>query len=263
MALAKGISTFDTAPDYGESEVLLGEFFNGKANKAINPVIMTKLPKRIPGVSLHSFIAESINKSRSKLGLEKINYYLLHDPEDVYNKDLINILVSYKEKGLINELGASVYSLKEALAAIDNGIKVLQVPINIFDHRFTDHKFLNTCRQNDILLIARSIFLQGLFFCDPGFLPQPLNKAKMFLHELYNISRYENIPVHELAIKFVFRVEEINHAVIGSDSTEQLEDNVNASEGPELPETLCNRLKENFKDIPREITDPRFWKKEK
>jgi len=202
-AWVNGINTFDTAPAYGDSEKLIGEFINNEDGRAERSTIITKLPKRNPNVDLLSFINESINKSRKNLGGQIIDYYLLHNPSEVKDQKIIEALFSLKDKGLIVEPGASVYSVEEAEIAIENGLKVLQVPVNVFDQRFLDDSLLYKFKQKKVTLFARSIFLQGLFFIKPSSLPSFIVEAKPYLELLHSVCEQEGLSIYELALKFI------------------------------------------------------------
>ena len=105
------------------------------------PAIITKLPKNRTKLDQKHFIRDQINESRERLGVDTLDYYLIHDPEEVYNEDTLRTLLQYEEKGVIKNVGASVYTLEEAYRSIDYGLNVLQVPLNIFDHRFLNQHF--------------------------------------------------------------------------------------------------------------------------
>lgn len=260
-ALACGINYFDTSPVYGDSEKIIGDFIKGNVNRSVPPVMVTKLPKRCSNVDLRYYVKSQINESRSNLGIESIDYYLIHDPEDVYNKAILNCLFSCKEDGLIKEIGASVYTLEEADIAINNGLRVLQVPVNIFDQRFLDQQFIDRCKKNKVLLMARSVFLQGLFFYETKPLPAFLKPVRAYLETLQAICSIEGYTVHELALNFVCSIPEINHVIIGVDSLHQLKNNIEAVNNIGLPNTIQTKLKECFKGIPFNIIDPRNWKR--
>ena len=260
-ALECGINYFDTSPVYGDSEKIIGDFLKGHVNRFVPPLIVTKLPKRSSNVEIHYYVKSQINESRCNLGIESIDFYLIHDPEDLYNKAILNCLFSCKEDGLIKEIGASVYTLEEADIAINNGLRILQVPVNVFDQRFLNQEFLNKCKEYKVVLMARSVFLQGLFFYELKPLPAFLKPVRGYLETLQSICSIEGYTVHELALNFVYSIPDINHVIIGVDSLHQLKNNVEAVKNTGLPNTIQNKLKECFNGIPFNIIDPRNWKR--
>jgi aryl-alcohol dehydrogenase-like predicted oxidoreductase len=76
IASQNGINSFDTAPNYGDSEKILGQYFQ-QSGSTIKPVITTKIPKITLGkeqTSEHVYnnVKMSISKSSRLLGVEKI-----------------------------------------------------------------------------------------------------------------------------------------------------------------------------------------------
>jgi len=253
------ITVFDTAPAYGSSEELLGDFI--KSGKSIEEkiTIITKLSKRNSAADIVESVTNNLRWSMDKLGVNKIDYLLLHDPEDISNKYIINALKNLKDEDLITEFGASIYSIEEAEIAINKGFSVLQVPANLFDHRFISEKLINEFKQQHITVFVRSIFLQGLLFLNPLELPSHLAEAKPYLTELLKICNEWRMPLHELAVKFINNIAGVDHILVGALSAEQLSSNIKAFEDEHLPHPLKERIIDIFKDVPEDIIDPRCW----
>lgn len=254
-----GINHFDTSPAYGESESLLGEFLAGNTIGNVPPIITTKLPPKNPEAEARGFVAWHIESSLKALRRSFVDFYLLHDSKAVYDQKLLGAFQLCKETGQAREIGASVYMVEEAEAAIENGLKVLQVPVNVFDHRFIQPTFLEKCRNREVHLIGRSIFLQGLLFLDPGRVPPGLKLANSHLSELSFICQKENITIAGLALNFVYGIPEIEGMVIGVEAASQLSTNVKALTEVDLSPGTREKIVERFRNVPDCVVDPRLW----
>jgi len=267
IAINSGITTFDTSPSYGDSEKILGDFLK-TTSSTLN--IITKIPK-IKHLNTYSFqeiydlVKQSVIFSAAKLNLEKIPICLLHDPSDMtnYNGLVTKSLVALKDEGLINRIGVSVYTPQEVEKFLDlNDFDAIQIPINIFDTRLIKNNLLNQLTKQGIIIFARSIFLQGLFFLDSNKLPFYLNKVKDPLSQLHKLSSELEMNVNELALKFVNEFSNISSMVIGVDSSNQLKTNIDALDSPPLPNEIIEKIIDIFDDIPEELINPSMWNKD-
>ena len=120
IAFENGIDTIDTASAYGTAEILIGNYLNYR--KYYNKVnIVSKLRPNVltPGMNdVYSIIRKELENSLKRLNISKLKGYLLHTPEYIYNKNVLQALYSLKEEGLIQNIGVSIYSMKEGFEAI-------------------------------------------------------------------------------------------------------------------------------------------------
>ena len=165
LAKKKGISHYDTAKDYRNSELFLGRCFK-KIYKNDRLVVDTKLPKNLEKNNLENKIEKIVKDSIKKLQIKKINILYIHDSSQLYKKSgkkIYNQILSLKKKKFISKIGISVYTIKEAKKILlDFNFDVIQAPLNIIDKRFIKEDFLKFLKKRKCLLIARSIFLKGL-----------------------------------------------------------------------------------------------------
>ena len=88
-ALRAGITVFDTASSYGDSEDMLGRFLSKEKDLVKGEVeIVSKLPKIGPSLDIDlegilNIIREHVLGSIKRLGVDKIDVYLLHDAENI------------------------------------------------------------------------------------------------------------------------------------------------------------------------------------
>ena len=96
--------------------------------------------------------------------IDRINIMYFHDAKVLLKKNgkkIYNELALLKKNKLINKIGISVYSLKEAKKILKRyKIDAIQMPINFLDRRFLKSNFLSYLKKKRIEIIGRSIFLK-------------------------------------------------------------------------------------------------------
>ena len=144
-AWRNGINSFDTSPLYGDSEKIIGSFISSELKNLKNKcILISKLPK-IENLQDYSFdnlyklIKEQLKHSLENLNIKKLPIYLVHHPLDITfnNGVVVECLNELKSEGLIEKIGISVYNPEEAEKALKfKELNVIQLPLNLFDHRF-------------------------------------------------------------------------------------------------------------------------------
>ena len=262
-AVKNGISYFDTAYSYGNSEIIIGKFLNiSKAYKNKINIITKMAPlkkKKLYEKDINNRFFESLNR----LGQESIYCYMVHDFNDIKNNSysIAKIFFKLKSDGYIKKIGVSVYDENQIKFLLKNfDFDLIQIPINIFDQRLLKDDILLDLKKRDIEIYARSVFLQGLIFLDKNNLPLEFKSVKKYLEKISNISLKFNISKEEVALLFVNAINEIDKIVIGIEKIEQLKRNikiVNNFKNIHKMKTIIN-----FKDFLIEdenIVDPRKW----
>jgi aryl-alcohol dehydrogenase-like predicted oxidoreductase len=266
-ALDLGINTFDTSPSYGNSEEIIGTFFDKQKTPFERPIIITKIPK-IPlpvGASfeqIYSFIKNSLIGSAFRLKMRQIPIVLIHHAPDliVYGRPVIESLNRLKKEGLAKCTGVSVYDPEEVKEFLKIGqLEAIEIPINLFDRRLLDQGLLVELAKKEMLVLARSIFLQGLFFLDPNKLPASLHLAEKPLRQLCRLSRESGISIEALAVTFVRDLPEISSLVVGVETVEQLKRNIEVLNARPLPERINEKLEQDYSNIPEMIINPSLW----
>lgn len=157
-AIAYGIKSFDTAPDYGLAEELLGHCSSKNAD--LN--IFTKIPK-MEKYSL-DLILDKLNESLKTLRRESIYGIYFHEPEIYRIFGIKNICEQILATGKVKHIGVSVYSEKELCDAKEEvpSMDIFQIPENILDQRLVNSNRLLDLKRNGTQIYVRSVFLQGL-----------------------------------------------------------------------------------------------------
>ncbi|MEM5513639.1 aldo/keto reductase [Pseudoalteromonas sp. AS84] len=196
-----GINTLDCAGAYGNSEHLLGEIFNeSKLSEDFN--IISKIPA-LNNVQ-HS-IETAFFRSLAHLQQQQIETLLFHHSDNLLyhpKKDsLFKQALSLKSQGLIKRIGVSVYT-PEQLKTIASHypIEVVQAPINVFDQRFIATDVIEFCQQKNIVLHARSLFLQGLLFIDQDKIAPYFRPYQQKLNDFAALAQHLNCTKVTLAL---------------------------------------------------------------
>jgi len=259
-AVEAGIRAFDTAPAYGASEARLGQWLRRRG--AVDGLrIGSKLPTvaAVPAVDLAVAVRDAVEASRSRLGVDTLDPFLLHDAGDlrVHGAALLDALCAQREHGAIGRIGASVYDVETAVAAAEfAGVAVLQHPVSLLDRRMIADPRRQLLRIAGVEVHARSVFLQGLLLLDPEHLPAPAAPARPALRELQAVLASFGVGAADVALAFVCGAG-VDAVVFGAETPEQVWSAVDAVMRP-LPGGLQRRLAALAP--PRlEVIDPRRW----
>jgi aryl-alcohol dehydrogenase-like predicted oxidoreductase len=243
------LKNFDTAMNYGESEKIIG---NLKIKKKV--ITKIKLPEKKPK-DLKKWFEKKLDKSLKKLKVKNLYGLLIHDTKDILgkNKEFLNILLDCQKKKLISKLGISVYEVSEIRRILKFWKpEIIQMPINIFDHRFLNNNLLYKLKKLNIELHARSCFLQGVLL-EKKIKTESLNSKKIFSSFL-NWCQKKQISKLEACIHFVKKIREIDYLIVGFNNSSHLKEIINSFNKKLIlvpDDFLCHE---------KSLIDPRRWK---
>ncbi len=209
------INYIDTAQVYGESENVLGAYIK---NNSSSFKIISKIHNCSPDE-----IEKLTKESLQRLGVNSLYGMLLHNYDNYEkNPSIYKSIVSTKSEGLIEKAGFSLYYPNQLIKIFDDNLEfdIVQIPYNLFDRRF--EKYFQILKEKNVEIHVRSVFLQGLFFKQPGDLPPNLKKFSDHLLLLNDFSAKLGITIYELALLFVISNQLIDKAVIGIDNVDHL-----------------------------------------
>ena len=241
------IDTFDTSPDYGNSEKILGNLAGD------NLKIITKIPKfEEIGNNANTFFEDLFYKSTENLKTKKIYAVLFRNPTSLLkNISLWNLAERYKRNGKIKKIGITIYDPKE-LSIIYNLLKpdIVQTPYNFFDRRIETSGWIEKLFKDDVEIHCRSIFLQGLLLKKS--LPEELSENKDIWKKYQLWLKANNLSALEVCLNFFSNKKEISKIIVGIDSADNLNKIfLTKKKKFEIPKWL-NKVNEK-------ITDPRKW----
>lgn len=256
IILKNRVNFIDTAPTYGDSEKIIG---NSKLND-LN--ILTKFNlnqfEKININLINNHVLDSINKSLKKLNKKKLFGLFIHNYKILLGskgKIILNTLQNLKKKGIIQNLGISIYEPKD-LSKVLGFWKpdMVQFPFNVLDQRILKYSWLKKLKNKQIKLFARSCFLQGLLLVDHPY-KNFSNKFNKHLIKFHQWCISNNISKNEACINFVKQFKDIDYLILGFDSSDQIRKNIR----------FFNN-KNNQKIVPsiftctnKKIIDPRKW----
>ena len=262
-ALENGITTFDTAPAYGDSEKILGRCIGDSGEAKGDGVFISKLSAMDWGLPLGKIsdrIRGSLDMTLNNLRISKLPIYLLHRFDDIGRQDgfVLKELMTLKERGLVEKIGVSIYTPDEAEECLRiDDIEAIQVPFNLIDKRLLEIDFFRRAKARNKFVLVRSVFLQGLFFRKG--LPDQLKESRPYREKLEDLVREEGLSMAELALRYVLSFEEIDSILVGVEKLGQLLENIRISRKGPLPESIIKKIN-NLGTAPSHVIDPRQWK---
>lgn len=246
-AHALGVSYLDTAPTYGDSEMLIGSF-------GADYQIVTKVYAR----SEHS-IEQQIVDSLGRLQRDSLYGCLIHDWSSLEPQEAgrsLRSLVAAKEAGLATKVGVSAYSPTELtpLQESDATALIAQVPVSVLDQRFAREELVKRLAIDGVEFHARSIFLQGLIL---GVKPDKGPAAPEVTAFLEWCQSNGRTPI-VAAIGYVRSLHWLSAAVVGARHPLELGEIVVAFQGETLADSEIRQLSGHASEDPY-LIDPRTW----
>lgn len=266
-ALDHKITCWDTARHYGNAEERIGEVLQDQPEREAIQVV-TKF--RISTENLHDIrlvraeVFSSVVASLKAMRRSKVFTALFHkrpdQPMDAIRKVLPGIIGNLKEEGLIDLGGISVYHPGEVQDIIDlPEVDAIQLPINVFDHRLRAD-VLKALEQDNKILFARSVFLQGLFFMDPERLTGNLVVAKPFLRRLHELCQEADMDIATLCFSYVRDLPGVSSVVFGAVNPSEVAGNAALLNTRQLEQSYREKIKLLFSEVPEFLTTPGLWK---
>ncbi len=236
-ALFFGITLLDTAVVYGTSHQVIGQ------NQPDRFHIVSKW-EREP--------MSQLDEALQQLKVPQLYGWMAHRPQLLLqNLEYWTYMQEQKESGRVKKIGYSLYSPDQLDALLDKGIypDVIQVPYNALDNRFKP--YFGKLSEMGCEIHCRSIFLQGLFFVAPQFLPSFFDPIREWLMQVDDAIP-DKIKKMSAIIHQVLSIPGISRLIIGVESSQQLIDLSNALENLPLPLPPKPNISE-------EIINPSLW----
>lgn len=261
-AVEGGVNCFDTAAAYGDSEKVLGKALR-ELDVLDRVLVVTKVQALPPecaddATAASRAIRTSIDASRSRLNLDCLPLVLFHREADARYLDVLETL---KQEGRLRDFGVSggnVPGLALELVSADR-VAALQLPANILDRRHARSGIFDACRQHDVALFIRSVYLQGLLFIPEETIPDALREVIPVRRKLENLAKAAGMGLAELAVRYMLSQPGITSLLTGVDNLRQLRENLALfSRGP-LPTDLGKAVDAAVPALPEELLTPSTW----
>lgn len=262
IAMENGIDIIDTARAYGTAEIVIGNYLEYR--KYCQEVkIISKLRPNIlepDEKDVYSVIRRELEGSLERLHVQRLEGYLLHTPEYIYNKRIVDALFRLKDENIVRNIGVSIYNMDEGYEAIRRGMNYIQLPYSVLDQRGVQSGLIREAKNAGMTVFTRSTFLQGLFMMDIDKIPNYLEHAKPYLKYFDKLTEEYKIGKIELLLQFVKEVIEIDYLVFGVDNKSQLlEDMKEFQSDRTIEQNLIDRIKEIFIQVEDSIILPSLW----
>jgi len=270
QAIDAGITAFDTARAYGESEDRLGEALSGK--KPVHTVTkLSPLSELAPDASreaARAAVDASIAQSLVALQRDHLDCLLLHRAAHItsHGGAIWERLIERLEDGTVLALGVSVQSPAEALAALDcRDVVHIQMPFNLLDKRWREAGVIDKIKaRSHVTIHVRSVFLQGILAAnDPSVWPVVPGVDALALVDLISeLTRaFERKSPADLCLAYARGQRWIDGVVVGMETTDQLDTNLSLFVRPPLGPEDCAAIEARIPPLPAALLDPAQWPK--
>lgn len=262
-ALALGINVFETADCYGRGDMerRLGQRLRERAH---DTVIVTRVgTERTDQGACKNFSAgylkEAIEASRQRIGRERLDVVLLHNPSvvTVENGEAVDLLRSLKQAGTIGAWGVSAGNREVALAALEAGAEAISLTYNLFYSRDL-HAAAADIAMRGVAVLAHSVLAYGLLTSHWGpertfdqgdhrrerWSAAALRKRVGQLEVVRSMVGGDVMTPRAAALRFVLSNSLVTSAILGPRTTAQLDQLVReAGSGPPyLPDRTLSEL---------------------
>lgn len=221
-AHSAGITTYDTAQAYGDSEVRLGKALKAK------PKVITKV--KVDNITKFKAdaVIRSVQKSLENMNLKRLYGILLHSVDPFLDENISETLSGLevlRERKLVEKIGVSIYQ-PDSLKHVFKHFKpdIIQAPFNVFDNRLYESGWACRLKKMGIEIHIRSVFLQGVLLLDYSDLPLYFRQGwpKQFKSWL-NYQKQCQVSADEIALKFCLLQPWADKVIVGVDNLKQLQ----------------------------------------
>lgn len=253
MAFESGIRLLDSAETYGNAHQIIGNFHT------LYPEYRFNVITKVPPLDKIENIEAKIEQYLQELNVNELECIMFHSFQSYKNNiNLIPRLENLKEKGQIKQIGVSIYTNEELKELIDdNNIDVIQLPFNLLDNFSVRGKLLNEAKSKGIIIHTRSAFLQGLFFKNPLEESSIVKPLKNQLIEINNLAQKAGVPIGTLALSYCIGQSCIDQVLIGIDSKDQLQFNLDAV-GHQISDAIIKSINQ-IKTTNKDLLNPSLW----
>lgn len=248
-----GCNLVDTGMRYGDSELVIGEFLNGRRDKWH---VATKFSGQPEGIEA------TIEQQLVRLGVESIDFYQIHWAPSRREHDLYEALYRVKKAGKARFVGVSL----NTIADIDYVLKQteidgFQVPFSLLDPDPYMAK-LDLIREKSLGVLVRSSlkegFLTGKFKRDAKF-PDPNDQRHSWTSEQIASTvdaaerfRFLEEDVGSMmvgAASYPLAFRETTSVLLGTKSVRQADTNFGVVPGTRLSQESLERIQQVQRDI--------------
>lgn len=258
-AAAHGVETLDTAALYGQAESVLG----GTLPRPHAFRIVTKtlpLDGGLPPAEALAGVRAGFIDSLRRLGEPRVAALLAHRVDDLlgpHGNALLDLLHDLKAEGLVEKIGASVYTPEDVERLLERGpIDIVQLPLNALDQRHLAGGSLAALKAAGVEVHVRSAFLQGLLLAASPALPAALLGLAPKLRDWRARCAELGLPPLQASLAFLKGLAGVDVVVCGATRLAEWRDIVSAwTAAQALPQMTLKDLAV----ADDKLIDPRHW----
>jgi aryl-alcohol dehydrogenase-like predicted oxidoreductase len=261
-AVEGGVCWFDTAAAYGSSEEVLGRALRELKLRDAVTVVTKIAPLSAEDVAdpvlARAAIERSVERSRQRLGLERLPVVLFHREADAAH---LAVLDELRGQGVVEGVGVSCDNPPGGAVELvaDRRVAALQIPANLLDRRHLVSGLLKLAASRGVLVFVRSAFLQGLLVMPEEQVPGHLRGVLPARKWLEGVAREAGMTVGELAVRFLRSQRGVTSVLCGVETVAQMQENLRmAARGP-LPGDVLARLMSWSPELPEALVTPSAW----
>jgi len=280
-ALDLGINLFDTAEDYGRSEVIVGRALAGRRHEA---VIATKAnPSHVGRDSLQLACEQSLQR----LGTDYIDLYQLHWPSrTVPLAETMEGLERLREQGKVRAIGVSNFGVQDLSDLLALGrCEADQLPYNLLC-RAIEFGTRSKCVEEEIGILCYMPLFQGILagkFASADEVPEARTRTRHFsgarprsrhgeagceaetfaaVDRIRHISERIGEPMARVAIAWLLQQPGVTSVLAGARNPEQVRWNVESA-GLELAPELTLELTAATEEVKQKLgPNADYWQSE-
>lgn len=259
-AVSLGINYIDTAPAYSDSEAVVGRSLREVGDQ---PIVSTKLGGGSPDFDPQNadILRGSIERSLKRLDRTSIELLFIHEPDRPGQYDwwagstlgdsvVLRLIEDLKREGLVRHVGIGGTTAYELARLVDTCLfdVVLTAANYSLLWREAEIEILPIAKKNNVGVVAGTPLQQGAFarrydaeILDnrSSWLSKPRREQ---FRALYRFLDTIDIPIAELALRFMLSRPEINCVLAGARSSQEVEANVQAIEKGPLPTEIVEAI---------------------
>jgi aryl-alcohol dehydrogenase-like predicted oxidoreductase len=257
-ALAGGVNLIDTAPNYGDSEEVLGRALEGVTQPLFLSTKLGGHPKPFDPKD-RDCLLKSVEESLRLLKRDHIDILIVHEPDDPsiydwwpdperFTGPITEVLDELRSQGIISFIGLGGVTAYALAPVVDSG--AFDVVLTAFNYdvlyREAVHEILPAAARHDVGVILGSPLHQGVLatrhddkLADPRALCKPRREQ---FQALYALLDETGMALPELGLRFALSNPQISTVLTGASNAEQMQSNLDAVEKGPLDEGLIQRL---------------------
>jgi aryl-alcohol dehydrogenase-like predicted oxidoreductase len=267
--LDRGINSFDTANSYadGRAEAILGQALRGRRHQVVlASKVGTKCGQAPDDAGLgRAALRKGINTTLRRLGTDYLDLYYLHLPDwGTRIEETLKVMDELVQEGKVRYPAVSNFAAWQIVQMLWHCENFGYAPPTVAQQMYSlvtrgvEDEFLSFAREYGLGFIAYSPLAAGLLtgkhepdgssIAGTRFDDNPLYKDRYWhpaffeaVEDARGIGADAGLTVVELALRWLFTQPGVDSVILGATNLEQLEENLDACDGPALDSVTLAR----------------------